>query len=79
MLYLDSIDDIEDAVNLDSNFEIWFDTLVSFNETKYWEVSPNNQSIINYFRIRRLQKGVFIYDLRSLRTTFAASAIRALS
>lgn len=42
MLYLDSIDDIEDAVNLDSNFEIWFDTSVSFNGTKYWEVSPNN-------------------------------------
>ncbi|CAN2249280.1 Knr4/Smi1-like domain-containing protein [Bacillus subtilis] len=42
MLYLDSIDDIEDAVNLNSNFEIWFDTLVSFNGTKYWEVSPNN-------------------------------------
>lgn len=42
MLYLDSIDDIEDAVNLDSNFEIWFDTLVSSNGTKYWEVSPNN-------------------------------------
>ncbi|AMA52574.1 hypothetical protein AN935_09855 [Bacillus inaquosorum] len=42
MLYLDSIDDIEDAVNLDSNFEIWFDTLVSLNGTKYWEVSPNN-------------------------------------
>ncbi len=42
MLYLDSIDDIEDAVNLDSNFEIWFDTLVSVNGTKYWEVGPNN-------------------------------------
>ncbi len=43
MLYLDSIDDIEDAVNLDSNFEIWFDMLVSSNGTKYWEVSPNIQ------------------------------------
>ncbi|MCU4668674.1 SMI1/KNR4 family protein [Bacillus paralicheniformis] len=43
MLYLDSIDAIEDAVNLDSNFEIWFDMLVSSNGTKYWEVSPNIQ------------------------------------
>lgn len=43
MLYLDSIDDIEDAINLDSNFEIWFDMLVSLNGTKYWEVNPNLQ------------------------------------
>ncbi len=43
MLYLDSIDDIEDAVNLDSNFEIWLDMLVSSNGTKYWEVNPNIQ------------------------------------
>lgn len=35
------IDDIEDAVNFDSNFEILFDMLVSSNGTKYWEVSPN--------------------------------------
>lgn len=43
MLYLDSIDDIEDAINLNSNFEIWFDMLVSSNRTKYWEVNPNLQ------------------------------------
>lgn len=43
MLYLDSIDDIEDTINLDSNFEIWFDMLVSSNGTKYWEVNPNLQ------------------------------------
>ncbi|MEG7378064.1 SMI1/KNR4 family protein [Bacillus subtilis] len=42
MLYLDSIDNIEDAVNLDSNFEIWFDMLVSFNGTKYWESSSKH-------------------------------------
>lgn len=42
MLYLDSFDNIEDAVNLDSNFEIWFDMLVSFNGTKYWKSSSKH-------------------------------------
>ncbi len=48
MMYLDSIDDIEDAVYLDSNFEIWFDMLVASNGTKYWEVKPEIQGYYKY-------------------------------
>ncbi len=48
MLHLDSIDNIEDAVYLDSNFEIWFDMLVSSNEAKYWEVKPKIQEYYKY-------------------------------
>ncbi|AMR50656.1 hypothetical protein A1R12_09870 [Bacillus amyloliquefaciens] len=48
MLHLDSIDNIEDAVYLDSNFEIWFDMLVSSNGAKYWEVKPKIQEYYKY-------------------------------
>ncbi len=48
MLYLDSIDNIEDTVYLDSNFEIWFDMLVSSNGTKYWEVKPKIKEYYKY-------------------------------
>ncbi len=43
MLYLDSIDDIEDAINLDSNLEIWFDIASVFKWNEIWEVNPNLQ------------------------------------
>jgi len=41
MFYLDSIDSFEEAEDLGSNFEIWFDRLLSSNGVKYWEINRN--------------------------------------
>ncbi|WFE12460.1 SMI1/KNR4 family protein [Bacillus atrophaeus] len=38
LFYLDSIDHFDEAEDLKSNFEIWFDRLLSSNGTKYWEL-----------------------------------------
>lgn len=46
MFYLDSIDPFEEAQDLSSNFEIWFDRLLSSNGSKYWEL---NQDVKGYY------------------------------
>lgn len=46
MFFLDSIDSFEEAENLGSNFEIWFDRLLSSNGVKYWEI---NRDVKGYY------------------------------
>ncbi|ASB89506.1 uncharacterized protein S101395_02999 [Bacillus sonorensis] len=46
MFYLDPIDPFEEAEDLGSNFEIWFDRLLSSNGNKFWEL---NRDIKKYY------------------------------
>ncbi len=46
MFFLDSIYSFEEAENLGSNFEIWFDRLLSSNGVKYWEI---NRDVKGYY------------------------------